>query len=354
MHLLIVSDAWLPQVNGVVRTLQTTINQLEILGHQVSMLTPDQFYTLPCPTYPEIRLAMVRARTIGAKIKALNPDAIHIATEGTLGLAARRACVALGLSFTTAFHTRFPDYVQVRMGIPARWTWPFFRWFHQKASAIMVATPSLAQELHTQGLNQTRLWGRGVDTQHFRPELPLPTDWEALPRPLQLYVGRVTSEKNIDAFLSCEHPGQKIVVGEGPELERYRQSYPAVLFTGVLTGEALARAFSAADVFVFPSRTDTFGIVLLEALASGTPIAAYPVCGPLDIVGADGCGSSVRSVRPIGHLAHNLDDAIAQALLCKRADARAFAEQFSWLACTKQFLSNLQPMDLQRPVLKVA
>jgi glycosyltransferase involved in cell wall biosynthesis len=343
MHIALVTDAWSPQINGVVRTLQTTMAELEALGHRVSVLEPSQFRTLPCPTYPDIRLALAWAGSLGRRLDALSPDAIHIATEGPLGFAARRACVQRGWPFTTAFHTRFPDYIQLRAGVPARLTWPLFRWFHRASAAVMVATPSLAAELAGQGLRHTRLWGRGVDTQRFQPGLRAPDALLSLPRPLLLYVGRVTTEKNLEAFLRCAHPGSKVVVGDGPELDGWRTRYPSALFTGALTGAPLAGAFAAADAFVFPSHTDTYGIVLLEALASGTPVAGFPVPGPLDVIGCDGLGGPHRVSRPVGCLDADLDKAIAGALRCRRDDARAYAERFSWSACTQQFLTNLHP-----------
>jgi len=330
MRLLIVSDAWEPQVNGVVRTLQATIAELRAAGHEVAVISPDLFRSIPCPTYGEIRLAFAGWRTVGRHIRAFAPQAIHISTEGPLGLAARRWCLKTGFPFTTAYHTRFPDYVAARMPVSPSLVWRFIRWFHRPARHIMVATPSLRQELADQGLEQTMLWERGVDHALFRPDRAPHPAFADLPRPIQLYVGRVAVEKNIEAFLDASHPGTKVIVGDGPALTDLGARYPAAVFLGKLGGEKLAAAYAGADVFVFPSRTDTFGLVVIEALSCGTPVAAYPVPGPGDIVTGEA-----------GALDDDLGAAIARALLRDRADAAALGARYSWSACTAQFLEAL-------------
>lgn len=326
-RLVLVSDAWAPQVNGVVRTLQTTARLLERRGWEVTTITPDRFRSLPCPTYPEIRLARPPRGAVGAMIEAASPCAIHIATEGPLGLAARAHALKTDRPFTTSFHTRFPDYLHARFRLPTAISWRYLRWFHGPARSVLVATPGLAAELGTHGLVHTRLWSRGVDLAQFRPGLPAPDAYQGLPRPILLNVGRVAVEKNIEAFLETDAPGSKVVVGDGPALAELKARYPDVLFTGALSGEALASAYAGADLFVFPSRTDTFGLVLVEAMASGLPVAAYPVPGPLDVVGSSGAGV----------LDQDLSVAIARALRIPRAAALARAGDFSWEAAASQF-----------------
>lgn len=330
MRILIVSDAWEPQVNGVVRTLQATVAELRSTGHEVCIVSPDLFRSIPCPSYPEIRLALASARTIGRHIRAFAPDAIHISTEGPLGLAARRWCLKGGFPFTTAYHTRFPEYVAARLPVSPALVWRFIRWFHRPARHIMVATRTLSRELADQGLTQTMLWERGVDHTLFRPDRPAHPAFAGLRRPVQLYVGRVAVEKNIGAFLDAGQPGSKVIVGDGPALQELSARHPDALFLGKQTGEALAAAYAGADVFVFPSRTDTFGLVIIEALSCGTPVAAYPVPGPIDIV-QDGTGA----------LDDNLDTAIAAALSCDRADAATLGARYSWADCTAQFVRAL-------------
>lgn len=326
-RLALVSDAWAPQVNGVVRTLQTTVALLEARGWTVTPITPDRFRSLPCPTYPEIRLALAAPGAVGRRIEAAGAEAVHIATEGPLGLAARRHCLKVGRPFTTSFHTRFPDYLEARFGLPAPVSWRFLRWFHGAARAVLVATPRLADELAQHGLRHTRLWSRGVDLSRFRPGLPPPDCYRGLARPILLNVGRVAVEKNIEAFLAAPAPGSKVVVGDGPALAGLKARFPEAHFLGALTGDALARAYAGADLFVFPSRTDTFGLVLVEAMASGLPVAAYPVAGPLDVVGESGAGV----------LSDELSDSIARALQIPRAAAIAHAQAFSWDAAVRQF-----------------
>lgn len=330
MKILIVTDAWTPQVNGVVRTLQATIGELRAAGHEVGVISPDLFRSIPCPTYGEIRLAFAGRRAVGKRIRAFDPHAIHISTEGPLGLAARRWCLDNGFPFTTAYHTRFPEYVAARLPISADFVWRFIRWFHRPARHIMVATRSLACELADQGLPQTMMWERGVDHGLFREDRAPLDAFEDLARPIQLYVGRVAVEKNIGAFLDTRQPGTKVIVGDGPALAELRARYPQVRFLGKLGGETLAAAYAGADVFVFPSRTDTFGLVVIEALSCGTPVAAFPVPGPGDIV-RDGAGA----------LDENLDTAIAAALRCNRRDAAALGARYSWPNCTGQFLKAL-------------
>lgn len=332
MRIALVTDAWLPQVNGVVRTLTAITGELMRRGHTVAVISPEQFRTIACPTYPEIRLAMVRARAIGERIEAFTPDAVHIATEGPLGHAARAHCLRTRRSFTTAFHTQFPDYLARRIRLPAGLFWPYFRRFHRKSAGIMVATETVRAQLAAQGLDRLHMWGRGVDLSRFRPDVPPPDIFSKLPRPIQLYAGRVAPEKNIEAFLTTTHPGSKVVVGDGPALDRLRIQFPEACFLGRKTGEALVACYAGADVLVFPSRTDTFGLVMLEALACGTPVAAYPVTGPVDVL-------DQRS----GAMAEQLEDAIAAALRLDRAGCFARAREFSWQASADQFLAALTP-----------
>ncbi len=326
-RLALVSDAWSPQVNGVVRTLQTTAGLLEQRGWSVTPITPDRFGSLPCPTYPEIRLALSRPGEVGRMIADARADVVHIATEGPLGLAARAHCLKAGRRFTTSFHTRFPDYLHARFRLPRAWSWAYLRWFHGPARSVLVATPRLAAELHGHGLTQTRIWSRGVDLDRFRPGLPAPEAYRGMPRPILLYVGRIAVEKNIEAFLRATAPGTRVVVGDGPARASLESRYPDVRFLGALHGEDLARAYAGADLFVFPSLTDTFGLVVVEALAAGLPVAAYPVHGPLDIL--EGSDAGVCDA--------DLGMAIRRALLIPRGAALARARQFSWDAAASQF-----------------
>lgn len=333
-RIAIVTDAWFPQMNGVVRTLSTTIGILQDWGHEVHVISPEQFRSMPCPTYPEIRLALTRPGAIARRLAELAPEAVHIATEGPLGLAARKHCVARGIPFTTAYHTQFPDYLSRRTHLPANAFWPYIRWFHGPARRIMVATESIRSELRAQGLTRLHHWSRGVDLDCFSPDAPLPPEFADLPRPIQLYVGRVSVEKNIEAFLRSEQPGSKVVVGDGPALAALRARFPQAHFLGKRSGRDLAGYYAHADVFVFPSRTDTFGLVMIEALACGTPVAAYPVAGPVDIVTSQA-----------GRLSDSLDDAIAGALTRDRASCAAYGRGFSWEASTRQFLDGLVALD---------
>jgi glycosyltransferase involved in cell wall biosynthesis len=332
-RILIVSDAWRPQVNGVVRTLETISAELRALGHTVEVIGPDRFTTLPCPTYPDIRLSLFPRRRLNRMIEAFAPDALHIATEGTLGLSARAWARKRGCAFTTAFHTRFPEYVQARTGLPTGPLYAFLRWFHGGGQGMMVATASLRAELSARGFRDVREWSRGVDLAVFKPA---PAEAWTLPRPIFAYVGRVAVEKNIEAFLDLDLPGSKVVVGGGPQLARLQDAYPGVHFTGPRYGADLACAYAGADVFVFPSLTDTFGLVILEALACGTPVAAYDVTGPKDVLAA--------AAGPIGAVDADLRAAALHALAADRAACRAHAERFSWRACAETFLSHLVPL----------
>jgi glycosyltransferase involved in cell wall biosynthesis len=332
LRILIVTDAWYPQVNGVVRTLDTVGRELRNLGHEVHFITPDLFTTIPCPTYPEIRLALLPGRKLARLIESWQPCVVHVATEGPVGFAARRYCRKRGLPFTTSFHTRFPEYIEARTGIPARWIYPVMRWFHNAADCTMVATETLRRDLAARGFGKLLLWGRGVDVDLFRPR---DKSFLGGARPIYLYVGRVAVEKNIADFLDLNMPGSKVVVGGGPQLDALRRKYPAVRFVGPQQGEELARYYSAADVFVFPSRTDTFGNVVLEALASGVPVAAYPVPGPKDILAGSG----------VGVLDTDLAAAVRKALTIAPDACRAFALGYSWRSSAEQFLANVIPFD---------
>jgi glycosyltransferase involved in cell wall biosynthesis len=348
---LVVSDTWQPQINGVVRTLDTTIRELGRCGCEVRLLEPGRLPSLPCPVYPGFRLAWPGRRHLDAVFEELDPDAIHIATEASLGLAVRLYCAARGLRFTTSYHTRSPEYLERMLCLPAALTYGYLRWFHGPAAATMVATPSLEQELRRRGFaGRLVRWSRGVDLSLFHPR---PRTTGAAGRPLLLYVGRVSVEKNLEAFLRLPGAGTKQVVGDGPARRALERKYPAAQFLGALHGERLARAYAEADVFVFPSKTDTFGLVILEALASGVPVAAYPAPGPVDILTRPGAGA----------LDADLGEALAAALARGRPDeCVALARDYSWAAATRQFLENLvpaRPQGLQpgggprpRPVLQ--
>ena len=341
MRIAICTDAWHPQINGVVRSLAMTVNQLIERGHEVELVTPQQFRTLPLPGYSEIRLALAPRFGTRRTLTDFAPDIVHIATEGPIGWSARAWCMARRVPFTTAFHTRFPDYASVRTGIDAERFWPLIRRFHAPARAVLVATPSLGAELEARGLPHWQLWGRGIDRELFRPgHDPLP-ELAALPGPILLNVGRVASEKNLEAFLDSDAPGTKVVVGDGPDLETLRARYPRVHFLGALSGGRLAQAYCSADVFVFPSRTDTFGLVLIEAMACGLPVAAYPVPGPLDIVGPDGRGPDGTLPATIGALNEDLGLAIRRALRMDPLAAAIVGASYSWDRATDQFLTAI-------------
>lgn len=333
MRIAIVTDAWTPQVNGVVRTLTSVTAELRAMGHQVLVVAPDAFPSLPCPTYPEIRLAMAGMRAVGRQLAQFVPDAVHIATEGPLGLAARRWCARQALPFTTAYHTQFPDYVAARTGIDPEWVWRYISWFHRGAAAILASTPTIMHELHRHGLTRTALWGRGVDHTLFSPQGPVDPAIRALPGPVLLYVGRVAVEKNIEAFLSLPHAGSKVVVGSGPAMAPLQARFPDALFVGRRDGAALGAAYRAADALVFPSRTDTFGLVMIEAIACGTPVAAFPVTGPIDVL-----------ARETGVMDEDLEAAVAGALTLDRAACARAGERFTWRASAEQFLAALCPI----------
>ena len=334
LRIAIVTDAWRPQVNGVVRTLTETKRQLEAAGHTVEMIAPERFTTFPCPTYPEIRLSLAGAKSVGRLIDAFAPDAVHIATEGPLGWAARGACLARKLPFTTAYHTRFPEYVQARIGAPLSWSYAVLRRFHSAASRVMVPTPTVKADLEHWGFANVVLWTRGVDLDLFRPGR---RDRLATKPPIFVYVGRVAVEKNVEAFLSLDLPGSKWVVGEGPAMSTLKARYPEASYLGVLQQTELAEVYSAADVFVFPSKTDTFGLVLLEAMACGTPVAAFPVTGPLDVLG------DVPPAQSGGAMDDDLRAACLRALEIPRERARAHAMRYSWAECARQFADHLRP-----------
>lgn len=341
MKLALATDAWLPQVNGVVRSLSATLDELRSRGHCVETITPDRFLTLPMPGYASIRLAMAPRFGVRRMLDKAAPEIVHIATEGPIGWAARGWCLSRGVPFTSAFHTRFPEYAAVRTGLSAEYFWPILQRFHAPSSAVLVSTHSLADELVGRGIHQTRLWSRGIDHSLFRPDGPRHPAMAALPGPVLLNVGRVAPEKNLEAFLSADVSGSKVVVGDGPALEALKRRFPEVLFLGSLAGEELASAYRAADCFVFPSLTDTFGLVVIEALACGTPVAAYPVTGPIDILGPNGRGTDEALARPAGAVSPDLALAIECALLAERTDAAVLGAFYSWSRATDQFLSAI-------------
>ena len=334
MKIALVTDAWTPQINGVVRTLTETVARLRAGGHAVEIISPEQYRSLPCPGYAEIRLAITPQGSVARRLDRLAADAIHIATEGPLGFIARRYCKRRALPFSTAYHTQFPDYVARRTGLPAAMFWPYIRRFHGSAQSVLVSTPSIRAQLTDNGVANLQHWGRGVDLAYFNAAAAPPALFADLPRPIQLYVGRVAVEKNIAAFLDTAHPGSKVVVGDGPALESLRARYPKALFVGAQSGADLAGYYAGADVFVFPSRTDTFGLVMIEALACGTPVAAYRVQGPVDVL-----------TPASGAMHDDLDHAIAAALTRDPAACVRHARTFSWDVSTAQFLKALVPID---------
>jgi glycosyltransferase involved in cell wall biosynthesis len=342
MRIAIATDAWVPQVNGVVRTLTTTVNQLLQRGYEVELIVPDQFVTVPMPGYPEIRLAVAPGIGTRRAMRAFAPDVVHIVTEGPIGWSVRRWCIQNAVPFTSAFHTRFPDYAAVRTGLSADWFWPLMRRFHALSSAVFVSTARLKEELDARGIPGGRIWSRGIDASLFNPDAPPLSALANLPRPLLLSVGRVSAEKNLEAFLSADVAGTKVVVGDGPALTDLKRRFPSAVFMGSLHGSALASAYRAADVLVFPSKTDTFGLVIIEAMACGVPVAGYPVLGPVDIIGKDGTGIDGALSHPVGALDQNLSAAIRQALTLDRAAVATFGRSFQWDACTDQFLSGLE------------
>jgi glycosyltransferase involved in cell wall biosynthesis len=344
MRILIATDAWHPQVNGVVRTLTSLARSAAALGAEVQFLTPDGFASLAVPTYPGLRVALPNRREIARRIEAASPDAIHIATEGPIGWAVRGYCLRHRLAFTTSYTTRFPEYIAVRSIIPASVGYAVLRHFHAAAAMTMVATASLRQELAARGFKKLGFWTRGVDTNLFRPDDVAELD---MPRPIFLTMGRVAVEKNLEAFVALDLPGSKVVIGDGPQRAALARRYPKVRFLGEKTGQDLTSHLAAADVFVFPSLTDTFGVVQLEALACGTPVAAYPVTGPLDVI-AD---------HPVGALDTDLRRACIRALGMSRETCRSFALERSWENSARQFIGNLsalQPSRSLRPARVVA
>ena len=348
MDILIVTDAWHPQVNGVVRTLVNVIGEFERRGHKVRTVTPSDYLSLPMPTYPEIRLSLTMARSMRRLLAAAAPDAVHIATEGPLGLAARKACLQLGWRFSTSYHTRFPEYLNARIPVPVEWTYAFLRRFHNAGTACLVATESMAAELRSKGFRNLVAWTRGVDHELFNParrssDPARQGPYAGLERPVFLNVGRLATEKNIDAFLELDLPGTRVVVGDGPDLARLKAKYPDAVFPGVHKGVSLAEHYADADVFVFPSLTDTFGNVILEALSSGLPVAGFPVPGPIDILTDPAAGI----VDP------DLKRAALAALDLDRKAARKHALGYSWQACADILLSVLET-NLLRPERKSA
>ena len=328
MRILLATDAWRPQVNGVVRTLENMTQAGMAQGASFDFVTPDAFPTFPLPTYAEIPLAIPNRREIARRIDASGADHVHIVTEGPIGWAARNYCLERGQMFTTGYHTRFPEYLRARTMIPEDWTYGLLRRFHAPSAAVMAPTPSIRDELVRRGFAAVRVWTRGVDHALFRPR---PGNAFGLPRPIFLYVGRIAVEKNLEALLSLDLPGSTVLVGDGPARGRLARRYRRAHFLGHRFGEALAQAYASADVFVFPSRTDTFGIVLLEALASGLPVAAFPAPGPLDVIGDSGAGV----------LSEDLAQGCLAALDISRDTARARALEFSWAESARQFLGHI-------------
>ncbi|MCP5370827.1 MAG: glycosyltransferase family 1 protein [Hyphomicrobiales bacterium] len=334
-RIVIVSDAWYPQINGVVRVLDTLRLRLEARGHTVEILAPDRFRAVPCPTYPEIPLCILPGRRLGRLLADFAPQAVHIATEGPLGMAARAWCRRRGHPFTSAYHTKFPEYVHARTRLPLPWLYAAMRRFHAPSSAVLAPSPSVYRELTAQAFANVRPWSHGVDAQVFQPR---GKNYLDLPRPIHLFVGRLAVEKNLPAFLSLDLPGSKVVVGSGPQRDELMRAFPDAHFRQARGDGELARYFSAADVFVFPSRTDTFGLTMLEALACGVPVAAFPVTGPLDVLGLDGPGET-----PAGCLDADLAGAVRRARAKDPADCRAHALEFSWERVVDQFLAHLAP-----------
>ena len=339
MRIMLVTDAWRPQVNGVVRTLERVIDECRAMGHEFEIVSPaDGFRTFPLPTYSEIRLAVGAKGAIEDRFEAFEPEAVHIATEGTLGMAARAVCLKHRFPYTTSYHTRFPEYVSARFPVPLSAGYAFMRWFHRYSGRVMVATQSMRDDLQARGFNNVAAWSRGVDTDLFHPDKRGVDGgvYKGLRKPIFLNVGRIAVEKNIEAFLDLDLPGTKVVVGEGPQREALEASHPEAVFTGPKFGEELARHFADADVFVFPSKTDTFGLVILEAMATGTPVAGLPVPGPRDLIPGSNAGVVDEDLRA----------ASLECLRLSRQDARAYAEGYSWRACAEEFVANLEPLPV--------
>src|SRR5262245_51514005 len=335
MKILIATDAWHPQVNGVVRTLVMMAEAARGLGAEIDFLTPESFRTFALPGYRDLRLALPGAHHIAELIERAAPDSIHIATEGPIGFMVRRYCRKHGLPFTTGFHTRFPEYVSARSPIPEAWVWTALRAFHRPSRAVMAATPALVSELRARRFRNVVLWSRGVDTKLFHPR-----DVDiCLPPPVFLCVGRVAVEKNLEAFLDLDLPGSKVIVGDGPARAKLERRYPRAVFLGARHGEELAEIYAACDVFVFPSKTDTFGLVLLEALASGLPIAAFPVKGPRDVIGS----------APVGVLSDDLRAACLEATGIPRQACVEFAAEHSWETSARVFVEHARSVRFSGP-----
>jgi glycosyltransferase involved in cell wall biosynthesis len=341
MRVLIATDAWHPQVNGVVRTLGSLEEAAKGLGVSIEFLTPDGFPSVALPTYQSLRLALPNRREVARRIERGTPDAIHVATEGPIGFAVRAYCQRQQRPFTTSYMTRFPEYVSARAPIPESWSYAMLRRFHSAAAVTMVSTTSLITELRSRGFANLRMWTRGVDTDLFAPHRALPID---LPRPIFLTAGRVAVEKNVEAFLSLDLPGSKVVVGDGPQEAELRQRFPEATFLGLRKGAELAGLIAAADVFVFPSRTDTFGLVQLEALACGVPVAAFPVMGPKDVIGD----------HPVGALDEDLRAACLRALKLSREACREFALTRSWRTSANQFIAHAGGAAVRQPQVRAA
>ncbi|CAG7856015.1 phosphatidylinositol alpha 1,6-mannosyltransferase [biofilm metagenome] len=332
MRIVLISDAWHPQVNGVVTTLINTVATLQKLGHEVELITPDRFKTYPWPGYPDVRMAFLCGPKLRPIINTFKPDAIHLVTEGSIGFATRRYCREFGYRYTSSYLSRFPEYFKLRTGFPMTISNAYLSWFHSESARVMVATPSLQAEMKAKGYQRLARWSRGVDTELFRPRAK---DYFNGERPVFLFVGRVAVEKNIEAFLKLDLPGTKVVVGDGPHRELLIAKYPAVHFTGYLHGENLAKAMASADVFAFPSRTDTFGVVLLEALACGVPVASFPVQSCKDVI----------TDQRVGVLSENLHQAAMTALTLNPQHCRDYAMAYAWKKCTQEFVENLVPIN---------
>lgn len=331
MKIVIATDAWRPQVNGVVRTYENVSRELIRMGHDVRFITPGDFNTIPCPSYPSIPLALFPGRKVKRILQRLQPDAIHVGTEGPIGTAARRYCITHGISFTTSYHTQFPEYIRARVPVPLSWSYAYIKRFHEKAANTFVPTNHMKQHLEKYRFKNVVLWSRGVDASLFKPR---DKDFLNLERPIFVHMGRIAVEKNIEAFLSLDLPGSKLVVGDGPHLTKLKQVFPEVHYTGYKFGEELAAYIAASDVFVFPSLTDTFGIVLLEAMSCGIPVAAFPVTGPIDVV-----DNGVSGI-----LSEDLREACLQAMDLKAEDCIDYASGFSWEHSAQTFLDNLAPI----------
>jgi len=342
MRIMLITDAWEPQVNGVVRTMKRVIAECEAMGHEWEIVSPaDGFRTIPLPTYSEIRLAIGAKRNIEKRFDTFEPDAIHIATEGTLGMAGRAMCLKHKHPFSTSYHTRFPEYVSARFPVPLSWGYSFVRWFHKYSGKVMVATPSMRDELQAHQFINVVSWTRGVDTDVFHPAKRIEEGAEndpfkGMPRPIFLNVGRIAVEKNIEAFIALDLPGSKVIIGEGPQLAELQGKYKDVHFLGAKFGDDLAMHFASADVFAFPSLTDTFGLVILEAMASGVPVAAYDAPGPRDIIPGSNAGA----------IDADLASAAKACLALDRATARTYAEEYSWKACAEAFVKNLETLPV--------